>query len=88
MYIAREPIVGPSTIEYVLRDIRGENRANHGKSGVNGLFNPPAHLCTVINKKTLLLRYIHHFKSDLINNTDQMCISGTKTSSVILSRKK
>ena len=28
-------------------------------------------------KKRLLLRYIHHFKSDLINNMTHMRISGT-----------
>ena len=36
-------------------------------------------------KKSLLLRCIHHFKSDLINNMDHMRISGTEPSSVILS---
>ena len=35
-------------------------------------------------KKRLLLRCIHHFKSDLINNMDYMRISGTEPSSVIL----
>ena len=39
-------------------------------------------------KKRLLLRCIHHFKSDLINNMDHMRISGTKPSSVILSQTK
>ena len=39
-------------------------------------------------KKRLLLRCIHHFKSDLINNMDHMRISGTEPSSVILSKKK
>ena len=29
-------------------------------------------------KKRLLLRCIHHFKSDLINNMDHMCISGNE----------
>ena len=38
-------------------------------------------------KKRLLLRCIHHFKSDLINNMDHMRISGTEPSSVILSQK-
>ena len=37
-------------------------------------------------KKRLLLRCIHHFKSDLINNMDHMHISGTEASSVILSQ--
>ena len=39
-------------------------------------------------KKRLLLRCIHHFNSDLINNMDHMRISGTKPSSVILSQTK
>ena len=39
-------------------------------------------------KKRLLLRCLHHFKSDLINNMDHMCISGTEPSSVILSQTK
>ena len=38
-------------------------------------------------KKKLLLRCIHHFKSDLIYNMDHMRISGTEPSSVILSQK-
>ena len=38
-------------------------------------------------KKRLLLRCIHHFKSDWINNMDHMRISGTEPSSVILSQK-
>ena len=39
-------------------------------------------------EKRLLLRYIHRFKSDLINNMDHMRISGTEPSSVILSKTK
>ena len=39
------------------------------------------------NKKRPLLRCIHHFKSDWINNMDHMRISGTEPSSVILSQK-
>ena len=39
-------------------------------------------------KKRLLRRCIHHFKSDLINNMDHMRITGTETSSVILSQTK
>ena len=35
-------------------------------------------------EKRLLLRFIHHFKSELINNMDHMRISGTEPSSVIL----
>ena len=38
-------------------------------------------------KKGLLLRCIHHFKSDLINDMDHMRISGTEPSSVILPNK-
>ena len=34
----------------------------------------------------LLLRCLHHFESDLINNMDHMRISGTQPSSVILSQ--
>ena len=37
-------------------------------------------------KQILILRCIHHFKSDLINNMDHMRISGTEPSSVILSQ--
>ena len=29
-------------------------------------------------KKRLILRCIHHFKSDLINNMDHICISSTE----------
>ena len=39
-------------------------------------------------EKRLLLRCMHHFKSDLINNMDHMRISGTEPSSVILSKTK
>ena len=35
-------------------------------------------------KKRLLLRCIHHFKTDLINNMDHMRILGTKPASVII----
>ena len=55
-----------------------------------GLTGPPA--VTLIKqlkyKKRLLLRCIHHFKSDLINNMDHMRISGNEPSSVILSQRK
>ena len=37
--------------------------------------------------RNFLLRCIHHFKLDLINNMDHMRISGNETSSVILSQK-
>ena len=39
-------------------------------------------------KKRLLLRCIHHFKSDLINDMEHRRISGTEPSSVILSQRK
>ena len=39
-------------------------------------------------KKRLLLRCIHHLKSDLINNMDYMRISGNESSSVILRQTK
>ena len=40
------------------------------------------------DKKRLLLRCIHHLKSDSINNMDPMRISGAEPSSVILSKTK
>ena len=43
---------------------------------------------TLEYKKRLLLRCIHHFKSDLITNMDHMRISGTEPSSVILSQRR
>ena len=33
-------------------------------------------------KKILLLKCMHHFKSDIIKNMGHMCISGTEPSSV------
>ena len=42
--------------------------------------------CLYEYKKRLLLRCIHHFKSDLINNMDHMRISGNEPSSVVLSK--
>ena len=39
-------------------------------------------------KKSLILRCIHNFKSDLINDMDHISISGTEPSSVILSQTK
>ena len=39
-------------------------------------------------KKRLLLRCIHHFNFDLINNMDHMRISGNEPSSVILGQTK
>ena len=39
-------------------------------------------------EKRLLLRCIHHFKSDLIYDMDNMRIAGTEPSSVILSQTK
>ena len=45
------------------------------------------HLSFIIIK-ILLLRYVHQFKSDIINNMDHMRISGTEPSSVILGQTK
>ena len=45
-------------------------------------------LSDVKYKKRILLRCIHHFKSDLSKNMDHMHISGTEPSSVILIQKK
>ena len=45
-------------------------------------------LIYALNKKRLLLRCIHHFKSDVIYNMDHMHISGTEPSSVILSHRQ
>ena len=45
------------------------------------------HFFSELNKR-LLLRCIHHFKSDLINDLDHIRISGTEPSSVILSQRK
>ena len=55
-----------------------------------GLTGPPAVTLTkkLKYKKRLLLRFIHHFKSDLINNMDHMRISDNEPSSVILCQTK
>ena len=62
------------------------NASNQPKSTVElgymcprGLTCPPVVTITkkLKYKKRLLLRYIHHFESDLINNMDHMRISGT-----------
>ena len=45
-------------------------------------------MAILIYKKRRLLRCLHHFKADLINNMDHMRISGTEPSSVILSQKE
>ena len=42
----------------------------------------------IIYKKRLLLRCIHHFNSDIINNIDHMRFSGNELSSVILCQTK
>ena len=71
------------------------NATNQPKSTVElgymcprGLSGPPAVTLTkkLKYKKRFLLRCIHHFKSNLINNMDHMRISGTEPSSVILSQ--
>ena len=59
----------------------------HVPSGTHWFTSSDTHQVVEI-KKILLLRCIHHFKSDLINNMDHMRISGTKPSSVILSQTK
>ena len=51
------------------------------------VFETFLNFCLVL-KKRLLLRCIHHFKSDLINDMDHMRISGNEPSSVILSQRK
>ena len=38
-------------------------------------------------EKRLLPKCIHHFKTDIINNMDHMCILGYEPSPVILSQK-
>ena len=55
-----------------------------------GLLYPPAVTLTKYLKyeKRLLLRCLHHFISDLINNLGHMRISGNEPSSVILSQTK
>ena len=49
----------------------------HVPSGTHWSTSSDTHQVVEI-KKRLLLRCIHHFKSDLINNMDHMRISGTK----------
>ena len=58
--------------------------------GLRGLTGPPAVTLTkqLKYKMRLLLRCIHHFKTDFLNNMDYMRISGTKPPSVILSQAK
>ena len=51
------------------------------------LRNKNSYLLLELNKR-LLLRCIHHFKSDLIKDMDHGRISGTEPSSVILSQRK
>ena len=76
--------------------LRFSNATNQPKSTVElgymcprGLLGPQAVTLTKLLKyeKRLLLRCIHHFKSDLINKMDHMRISGTEPSSVILNQK-
>ena len=73
-----------------------QNATNQSKSTVElgymcprVLFGPPAVTVTkkMKFKKILLLRCIHHFKSDIIiNKMDHIRLSGTEPSSVILSQ--
>ena len=58
----------------------------HVPSGTHWSTSSDTHQVVEIYKKRLLLRCIHHFKSDLIYNMDHMRISGTEPSSVILSQ--
>ena len=44
--------------------------------------------CLLKYQKRLLLRCLHHFKSDWINNMDHMHMSGNEPSTVILSQTK
>ena len=60
----------------------------HVPSGTPWSTSTDTHQVVEIQKKRLLLRCEHHFKSDLINNMDHMRISGTEPSSVILSQTK
>ena len=59
----------------------------HVPSGTHWSISSDTHLVVEI-KGDFLLRCIHHFKSDLINNMDHMRISGNETSSVILRQTK
>ena len=56
----------------------------HVPSGTPWSTSSDTHQVVKVMKKRLLLRCIHHFKSDLINNMDHIRISGTEPSSVIL----
>ena len=57
----------------------------HVPSGTLWSTSSDTHQVVEIQKR-LLLTFIHHFKSDLINNMDHMRIEGTESSSVILSQ--
>ena len=48
----------------------------HVPSGTPWSTSSDTHQVVEIWKETSLLRYLHHFKSDSINNMDQMRISG------------
>ena len=61
------------------------HRQKNSKSNVTTQKTPPPRFN--LYKKRLLLRCIHHFYTDFINNMDHMRISGTEPSSVILSQK-
>ena len=74
-----------------------QNATNQMKSTVElsymcprGRLGPPAVTLTKQLKyeQRLLLRCIHHFKSDLVYNMDHMRISGIEPSSVILIQRK
>ena len=60
----------------------------HVPSGTPWSTSSDTHQVVEIKKKRLILRCIHHFKSDEIYNMDHMRISGTEPSSVILNQTK
>ena len=60
----------------------------HVPSGTPCSTSSDTHQVVEIQKKRLLLRCIHHFQSDFINNMNHMLILGTEPSSVFLSQTK
>ena len=76
----------PLPISMVLYQVDKSIHACSSLQHLSFVYVDPRHNWHILYKKRLLLRYIHHFESDLINNTDHMRISGTEPSSVILSK--
>ena len=73
--------------KFTFRDFHDKKKPFVFWSNVKVTFNSV--LNHILNyKKRLLLRCIHHFISDSINNVDHMSISGTEPSSVILRQRK